>query len=180
MGCDPRPLPARWRKVNMRLSLRWRIFLTLVPLLLLLTLLGGAGAALLYHLGSRIDAILQENYRSVIYMERLNEALERIDSSFQFALASTEQEERARSQYQAKWPAYLKNLQLERENVTLPGEQEMVDELDRLTDRYRQQGDVFYRLPAGSHERKQAYFGQPDDPGLLDLFTEIKAVSAEI
>jgi hypothetical protein len=58
----------------MTLSLRSRIFLTLAPLLVLLAILGSAGAWLLYHLGGRIDVILRENYESVIAMERLNEA----------------------------------------------------------------------------------------------------------
>ncbi len=74
----------------MTLTLRRRILLTLAPLLLLLAMLGSAGAVLLYRLGGRIDLILRENYDSVRAMSRLNEALERIDSSFSFALASHE------------------------------------------------------------------------------------------
>ena len=61
----------------MTLSLRSRIVLTLLPLLAVLVILGGAGVALLHRLGGRIDAILRENYDSVIAMERLTEALER-------------------------------------------------------------------------------------------------------
>ncbi len=71
----------------MNFSLRSRIFLTLAPLLVLLAVLGSAGAWLLYDLGGRIDVILRENYESVLAMQHLNEALERIDSSFEFALA---------------------------------------------------------------------------------------------
>ena len=48
---------------------------------------GGTATILIYRLGTGIDQILRENYDSVIYMRDLNEALERIDSSFQFALA---------------------------------------------------------------------------------------------
>ena len=72
------------------LSLRARLILTLVPLLLLVLLLGSLAVAVIYNLGGRIDAILRENYDSVIAMERLNEAVERIDSSFQFAIAGEE------------------------------------------------------------------------------------------
>ncbi|HEV3260652.1 MAG TPA: hypothetical protein VG013_27610, partial [Gemmataceae bacterium] len=78
----------------MNLSLRARIFLTLVPLLVLLAVVGAAGVVLIYRLGGSIDAILRENYDSVVAMERLNEALERVDSSFQFALAGEERKAR--------------------------------------------------------------------------------------
>ena len=61
-----------------------------MPLLALLAVIGGAAATLLYRLGGSIDLILRENYTSVVAMERLNESLERIDSSFQFALAGEE------------------------------------------------------------------------------------------
>ena len=71
----------------MTLTLKHRIFLTLVPLLLLLAVLGSAGVVLLLRLGNSINAILRENYASVTSMERLNEAVERIDSSFQNALS---------------------------------------------------------------------------------------------
>jgi hypothetical protein len=69
------------------LTLRQRILLTLLPLLVLLAVLGGAGVVLLHRLGGRIDEILRENYDSVRYMQRLDKAVERIDSSFQFAIA---------------------------------------------------------------------------------------------
>src|SRR5438046_2780192 len=93
------------------MSLRSRITLTLAPLLVLLAILGGAGVVLLYRLGGRIDAILRENYDSVLYMERLKEALERIDSSFTFALAG--KEEKARPQFAEQWTPYLDNLRHE-------------------------------------------------------------------
>ena len=72
---------------RMTLTLRRRIFLTLIPLLFLLAVIGRRGIVLLLRLGNSVDAILRENYVSVIAMERLNEAVERIDSSYQFALS---------------------------------------------------------------------------------------------
>jgi signal transduction histidine kinase/HAMP domain-containing protein len=161
----------------MTLSLRRRILLTLTPLLLLLALLGAAGVVLLYHIGGRIDLILRENYDSVRAMFRLNEALERIDSSFQFAIAG--QEADARQAYADNWPRYDEQLRVEQNNITLPGEAELVDRLVELTRRYRQQGDQFYARPAGAAERARDYFGR-DPPGLLSLFRQIKEVSGEI
>ena len=158
----------------MRLSLRWHVFLTLVPLLLLLIVLGGSGAVLLQRLGGRIDAILRENYRSVIYMERLNEAVERIDSSFHIALAGRDSD--ARKQYEANWGLFRENLDGERENITLPGEAELVQQLEQLGDEYRRQGDAFFRGTVA--QRNQLYF--QDARGLLDLFRGVKAVSNQI
>jgi signal transduction histidine kinase len=159
----------------MKLSLRWHIFLTLVPLLLLLVVLGSAGAFLLQRLGSRIDAILRENYQSVIYMERLDEALERIDSSFHIALAGREPD--AEQQYQEHWKLFEENLALERENITLAGEAELVQKLEILGDEYRRQGTKFFGQPR-AEERNRLYFQGPR--ALLGLFREVKVVSNQI
>ena len=103
----------------MALALRHRLVLTVVPLLALTAILGAAGLALLHRLGGRIDVILRENYDSVLAMERLNEALERIDSSFQFALTGAkQQEQKARRQYAENWQPFLKSLETERNNIT--------------------------------------------------------------
>jgi PAS domain S-box-containing protein len=149
--------------------------LTLLPLLALIALLGGAAVLLLYRLGGRIDDILHENYDSVLYMERLNEALERIDSSFQFALAG--REDKAKEQHEESWKAYRDSLRDEQGNITLPGEAELVEQLTRLTEDYRRQAKQFYARRAGSSERHNDYFGRG---GLLDTFKRIKDISNRI
>jgi two-component system, NtrC family, sensor histidine kinase KinB len=161
----------------MRLTLRYRILLTLLPLLALLAILGGAGYVLLSHLGGRIDVILRDNYDSVLYMERLGEALERIDSSFTFALA--EEERRARKQYDANWKLYRYHLKKEQENITIPGEGALVERLTALTEAYRREGDAFYKLTT-TPARKRAYFGPDGKSGLLARFTQIKEVANDI
>src|SRR5262249_17792089 len=88
----------------MRLTLRLRIVLTLVPPLVLIAVLGTAGVWLLSRLGRGIEAILHDNYRSVLYMERLGESLERIDASFALDLAGDRKV--ARQQYDEHWKAY--------------------------------------------------------------------------
>jgi signal transduction histidine kinase len=166
----------------MRLSLRTRIVLTLLPLLALIAVLGIAAVLLLHRLGNQIDvmggrvgAILHENYDSVLYMERLNEALERIDSSFQFALAN--RESKARTQYAENWAAFNDRLRQEQNNITIPGEGDLVARLTALAEQYRRQGDAFYARPAGDPRRHDDYFAAG---GLYDQFKEIKTVSAQI
>ena len=105
------------------MSLRYRLWLSFAPLLLLLAGLGGGLVYALGLVGGRVEAILRENYRSVEAMNGLNEAAERIDSSFQFAPAG---KPGARPQYDANWAAYREHLALERGNITEPGEAELV------------------------------------------------------
>jgi signal transduction histidine kinase len=160
------------------MTLRSRILLTLLPLLALLAVVGGAAAVLLYRLGDSIDLILKENYTSVIAMERLNESLERIDSSFQFALAG--EEKKALAQYDENWPHYDAALQTEQQNITLDGEKELVDRLTALTKQYRRQGTDYYAQPPGNAARRQLYFGDAGHPGLLQTFQQIKDSSGQI
>src|SRR5437667_12213356 len=114
--------PSSFLGFHMSLSLRNRIVLTVVPLLALTAVLGAAGLVLLHRLGGRIDVILKENYDSVVAMVGLNEALERIDSSLQFALAGRfDPDAHARH-----WADYDRSLRVEQANITLPGEQDRV------------------------------------------------------
>ncbi len=144
------------------LSLRHRILITLIPLLLLLAAIGSGGIVLLFRLGNSVDAILRENYRSVIAMEGLNEAVERIDSSFQFALSG--RRDKAWQQYTHSWESYLENLEIEKNNITVPGEAELVAQLEQSTNDYRKQGNEFYATPADTTPSSNAVAA---DAGLL-------------
>ena len=161
----------------MKGSLRLRIFWTLLPLLGLLTILGVAGFILLSQLSNRIDDILRENYDSVLYMENLNEAVERIDSGLQFALAG--HEDLGRRQYAENWKGLLENLGKEQNNVTLPGEDALVRSLTDLTQQYREMTEAFFAA-AGEKVRHGLYFPDNGQPGLLALFNQIKTVAGKI
>ncbi|CAN5492152.1 hypothetical protein BH11PLA2_BH11PLA2_22450 [soil metagenome] len=157
-------------------SLRLRLLLAITPILLLLAALGGVGTVMLHRTGERIDAIMRENYVSVHAMFQLNEALERIDSSFQFSLAG--QGETAALQYQDNWKAFDNEFAVEAANITIhPREDELVARLQALKTRYRDEGNQFYARPAGSPQRTLSYFGEG---GLHKQFREIKAVSGQI
>lgn len=161
------------------MTLRSRILLSLAPLGLLVIGLAVAGFLLLNRMGGRIDAILRENYVSAQAMFRMNEAIERIDSSFQFVLAG--REEAAVKQFDENWKAFDEQFEIEANNITIhPTEDKLVAQLRSLRADYRERGQRFYALPTGSPERYAAYFGKPGEAGLLHQFEEIKNTSNEI
>jgi signal transduction histidine kinase len=112
-------------------------------------------------------------------MVGLNEALERIDSSFTFALLG---DEKAIDVYPEHWKKYQENLDVELENITiLPREQELCDQLVKLTEEYRRSGDRFFSGKLTQKQRQDAYVkGDGRRPGLLQQFKAIKEVTEEI
>ena len=160
------------------MSLRFRLWLLFAPLLLLLIALGAAFIYSLGLVGHRIEAILRENYRSVHAMTGLNEAAERIDSSFQFALAGRPD---AKKQYDDNWTEYRRHLDVEKANITETGEDVLVEQLTTLSDRYRSLGDRFFDTKRTPVERSADYFLPDGKPGpLLETFQRIKDVSGQI
>src|ERR1700720_2085563 len=121
------------------MSLRTRILLSFVPLVALLAGLGAIGLVQLNRTGGRIDAILKENYASVQAMFRLNEALERMDSSFQIALSTREPQrvKDAQTQFETDWQHLQDQFAIEENNITiLPQEQLLVNQLRPLKNDY--------------------------------------------
>src|SRR4051812_31694896 len=128
------------------MTLRRRIILTLLPLLILPGMLGGAGMWLLHRLGGSIGTILRENYNSVVAMQDLKEALERIDSSFQIMLVAhglsdpqerEALEQKAHTAFAENWSRYHAALDNEQVNVTIhPTEDDLVSQLAERTHQY--------------------------------------------
>jgi signal transduction histidine kinase len=158
------------------MTLRQRLLLTLAPSLLLLAVLGGVDVYLLGHVGGQINLILRENYNSVVAMVGLNEAVERIDSSFTLAILG---DEKAQASFDRNWESYYRHLEDQKNNVTiLPRERILTDALIERTELYRKAGKEFWKLDP--QQRRQAYRGTSDEPGLLARFSAIKEVTDEI
>ncbi len=171
----------------MTITLRQRILMTLLPVLVLLCVLGGAGVLLLRQLGGSIDVILRENYDSVLAMQDLKESLERIDSAFQFLLVARWMQDpqerdalakRARQQLNDNWGRFDEAQAKEQANVTIhPTEDRLVEKLAELARRYREQSRAFAERASTGDIRHQDYYGKD---GLYDLFLEIKKQSDDI
>ena len=138
-------------------TLRMKLMLGFLPLLAILIGLGLWAIVMFYGLGGNIDVILRENYRSVLAVERMKEALERMDSGLMFAFSGRSQQ--AREQFDKSKEEFDRQLGVEQHNITVPGEQELVNE---LTAEYRSYldlaADYFDLHNATTAERTDVYF----------------------
>jgi two-component system, NtrC family, sensor histidine kinase KinB len=156
------------------MTLRTKLTLGFLPLLAILIGLGLWAIVMLSGLGGSIDVILRENYRSVLAVEQMKEALERMDSSFVFAMSG--REEKGRTQFDQSKDAFDRHLAFEQSNITLPGEQEMVNELTAEYKAYIQFGHQYFELQGTSAStRSEFYFSR-----LLPAFAKLKSLEDAI
>jgi two-component system, NtrC family, sensor histidine kinase KinB len=110
-------------------SLRQRVLLSYLCLMLVLMLAGAWG---IYHfivLGRAVDRILYNNYRSIVAAENMKEALERQDSAALVHVAG--QDAKAWAQYRTHAARFRRQYQVAANNITEVGEPEIVVDIDR-------------------------------------------------
>jgi signal transduction histidine kinase len=154
-------------------TLRHKLLLGFGGLLLIILLVGIQSIIRLTSLGKSIDVILRENYRSVIACENMKEALERMDSGALFVILGDTS--RGQELIRNNRPRFDKALQVELDNITLPGEGERADRIRLLFGQYTEAMEAVLapRLsPAVLHE---TYFTK-----LFPLFEQIKDTADEI
>jgi signal transduction histidine kinase/HAMP domain-containing protein len=152
--------------------MKQRIFLGLAPLFILLIVIGAYAVTLFTKLGSSIDVILRENFNSVLAGQQMKETAERMDSALFFSLVG--EEDRASKMYAENLPVFRENLRIEQNNITLPGEQELADKVQRLHTQYAARAEAFWQTKDSAARRKM-YFGE-----MLPTFTEIKDTAQDI
>ena len=118
------------------------------------------------HLGKAIDVILVNNYKSILAAENMKEALERIDSSAMFFLAS--HSGKARDQFAGNAKAFAVEFQTAADNITEPGEDQIVADIDRRYADYKQRVEHFLNSPKdlSATEQSDLYFAQLEPPFL--------------
>ncbi|MBI5015696.1 MAG: HAMP domain-containing protein [Deltaproteobacteria bacterium] len=110
------------------MNLRTRLLVAQLPLFAALALLGAISLVSLTRLGAGAQSILRANYRSVLAMQRLGNAVERIDDAA--ALYPLTGDRAAGSLRAAPHAAVLeRELTLEEGNITESGEREMAQRL---------------------------------------------------
>src|ERR1700688_2872786 len=155
------------------LGLRGKLVLGFGGLLALLTIVGVQSIVWISRLGGSIDVLLRENYDSVVACQQMKEALERMDSGALFALAGDPG--RGRQLATANAPLFVKALDVELRNITLPGEGPAAF---RIRDLYAAYPPVLGEVLDGGRPlgaRRAAYFGR-----LLPLFQQVKAAADRV
>ena len=127
------------------MSLRLRILSGYLVGLTLLLLISGWALSRLYRLGSASQAILQDNYLSILAANRMIDSLERQDTaSLLFLLGDKEKGLALFARYQGEFEHWL---QAAEGNITLDGEAEMID---RLKSGYRRYLARFEEVKGGA------------------------------
>jgi signal transduction histidine kinase len=153
-------------------TLRGKLILAQVPLVLALIVVGLAGGWFTSRLGMSSQRILADNYRSVLAAQRMNDALERIDSATLFVVAG--KRELGLAQVNLHRPRFESELQVQESNITEPGEREATDKLKKAWANYRAHL-AQYEDPAQDSGASAAYFD-----GLLPAFQVVREAADNV
>src|ERR1041384_120642 len=120
------------------------------------------------HLGKAIDVILVNNYKSILAAENMKEALERIDSSAMFFVAS--HSFKARQQFAENVSKFEDEFRVAADNITEPGEDQIVADIDKDYRAYKKQIEQFLNNPKGLSATEQSgiYFDRLE-PAFLEI-----------
>ena len=155
------------------LGSRQKLSLGFGGLLVIILIIGIQSIIYLTELGESIDVILRENYRSVLACQQMKEALERVDSGILFELLGYTQ--KGDELIRKNELVFDMALQVELNNITLPGEGEKASHLQTLFGQYRTVLRKVENTKTPMKVRQDAYFAD-----LFPLFLQIKDTAGEI
>jgi len=150
---------------------------------LLIAILLAVGVADVYNsvrLRKTVDQILVNNYKSIIAAENMKEALERQDSSATFSIAG--QADRGRKQFARSSEAFARELAVAANNITEPGESDIVADITGRYSAYQQELQSFLNEPpAAGVDQASRYFGQlePDFATLKNRLDDLLRLNQE-
>lgn len=124
------------------MKLRTKILAGYGVALILVLLVCGWGVVNLHRLGRASEAILRENYRSILAAKNMLDSLERQDSATLLVLLGDE--EKGTEQFRANEVVFLQWLGRANDNITIPGEKAL---LLTLEDNYEDYLLMFSQLP---------------------------------
>jgi signal transduction histidine kinase len=153
-------------------TLRGKLLLAQLPLVVALLAVGIAGGLFLAQLGRSARSILEDNYRSVLAAQRMKESAERLDSAALFRVwGRPERAEEVAREHRRRFEAELR---VQEGNVTEPGERDATQQLRAAWNDYLARYDEFLRRPAATDAGAE-YFDV-----LLPAFLAVKSGADEI
>jgi len=155
------------------LGIRQKLSLGFGGLLAVIVIIGLESVTLFSELGGSIDVILKENYRSVIASQDMKEAMERMDSGILFTLLGYTQE--GSDLIDKNRDSFQKALNVELQNITIPGEEEKAAHIQKLFNKYNGVMTSIRQRGESQEEAKKIYFDQ-----LFPLLQQIKMAANEI
>ncbi|HKY04989.1 MAG TPA: HAMP domain-containing protein, partial [Blastocatellia bacterium] len=132
-------------------SLRRKLIFSYGLLIIIILAVGAWGIYHLHNLGRAIDVILVNNYKSILAVENMKDALERQDSAALFFIAG--HAEKARQQFSAYADRYSLEFDIAANNITETGEVEIIADIRSKYEAYRREIDQFM----GSNEAGPPY-----------------------
>jgi two-component system, NtrC family, sensor histidine kinase KinB len=155
------------------LGLRHKLSLGFGGLLLIILIIGVQSILRFRDLGQSIDVILRENYRSVVACNQMKENLDFMDRGIMLTFLGYQQE--GMEQLRQNEVLFAEALQVELNNVTLPGEKEKAAALQALFVRYQAILRDIREHPLPADERRRLYFTR-----LLPLSQQVKQSANDI
>jgi signal transduction histidine kinase len=155
------------------ISLRHKLAFGFGGLLAIIAVIGTLTISQIDQLGSAIDVILKQNYRSVTASQEMKEALDRMDSDILFSF--TDHHETGSGNFGNTEQKFRQALKVELGNITLPGEKEKAERLALLFNDYAK---AIHRVIDDSiplQKRRATYFTT-----ILPLLAEMKTLTQQI
>ena len=152
------------------MKLKSKIILGYSLPLALVVLVGGWGITNLRRLGKASEAILKENYNSILAAENTIEALERQDSAILLFLL--ENRARGSQQFRQNQIEFLKWLGRAEGNVTIPGEADIIASIE---DAYQDYLTAFFGLQQQNNPTTEDYYQT-----IVPIFEQIRDRSGRL
>lgn len=135
---------------------RQKLTLAFGGMLVILATVGTLSGLLLTRYSSTIEKLFRENYDSVVYSQNMKDAVDGLDDLAQASLWSERPAPDLETASTLR-QRFEKNLRLQQRNITLSGEREATDQLDRAWKTYEADHDQLLAGTLPSQERREYY-----------------------
>ena len=147
-------------------TLRTKILLGYGASLIIVAVILALAIVLLLRLGRASDAILQENYRSILAAEKMINDIERQDSGVLLILLNFQ--DLGLREFRDSEVSFLQWLGRAKDNITEPGEKELVDAIQQNYTQYLHEFSQMRLIVGTDHNQAVTFYHDQILPALQD------------